>query len=84
MRYLVWDPDNSLVEDARVVDGFDDPRDAAKHAAEHERDGWDMTWPVTYHVRDENGVTVAVEVEREPSWWYRAGEATPVPPEGGS
>lgn len=68
MTFLVWRPDRGeTVDDARTYDAPNVSM-AACRAAEYDhmnRNGWEWTWPVTYHVQKWRGAPVyAVDVER--------------------
>lgn len=71
--FLVWNPDDCDAEDARPIIAYDPTVAAVQFVERHDRDDWDDGQCRTYHVRDEEGRTVAVSVSGETTWTYRAG-----------
>jgi hypothetical protein len=83
MRYLTWIPDRGETVDNACAYEAPSVERAAELAAEHDhahRDGWEWTWPVTYHVQlagDPDGFRVfGVETNREmaPTFWADKGK----------
>lgn len=82
MIFKVWIPDRDETSESPREHEATDPRMAAQRAAMHDhstRDGWEWTWPITYHVRGETGPTWSVEVNRETVPEFRAEQPKRVP-----